>query len=158
VTQALVHATAVAIDGLGILLVGPSGSGKSDLALRMIDRGGILVSDDVVIVSRHAMDLFVGVAPNIEGRIEIRGVGICSVPHLMSAPLKIVIALSSDVERMPDDNRMENMLGVDVPYLTLAPFEASAPIKVEMALRRIVDVESVSVPVGSLPLRESQKI
>ncbi|MBL0924718.1 MAG: HPr kinase/phosphatase C-terminal domain-containing protein [Sphingomonadaceae bacterium] len=145
-SQELIHGTAVAINGNGILLVGPSGSGKSDLALRLIDRGSVLVSDDIVILSNVGNCLSVGAAPNIEGKIEVRGVGICTVPHVPSASLRLVIALSDKVERLPDENRTIKLLGVDVPQLDLAPFEISTALKVEIALRDVVDatVDAVS--------------
>jgi HPr kinase/phosphorylase len=157
VNRKLVHASAVAIQGHGVLLTGRSGSGKSDLALRLIDRGGVLISDDVVMISRTGTGLSVGVAPNIEGKIEIRGLGICSVKHLSSAPLRLVVGLSNDIERMPDENRMENILGVDVPSIELAPFEGSAPVKVEMALSRIVDAMAVSVSGDSSARAKARK-
>jgi HPr kinase/phosphorylase len=141
--QEMVHATALAIGGQGILLTGPSGSGKSDLALRMIDRGGVLISDDIVIVSKTSEGLSVGVAPNIAGKIEVRGVGICTVQYLASAPLQLVAALSSDIERMPGDRQMSSIMGVEVPSIQLAPFEASATIKLELAFRRVVDASLV---------------
>jgi HPr kinase/phosphorylase len=157
VRRELVHATAVAIEGHGILLTGPSGSGKSDLALRLIDRGGVLISDDVVIISRTETGLSVGVAPNIEGKIEIRGLGIFSVQHLSSAPLRLVVGLSNEIERMPDEDRTEKILGVEVPSIELAPFEGSAPVKVEMALSRVVDAMAVSVSGDSSARAKAKK-
>jgi HPr kinase/phosphorylase len=144
--QETVHATAVAIGGHGILLTGPSGSGKSDLALRIIDRGGLLISDDVVVVSKADQELFVGVAPNIAGKIEVRGVGICTVQHLSSAPLRLVVALSNTIDRLPDEQRTIRLMGADAPLIDLAPFECSAAVKLEMALKHVVESRSARAP------------
>jgi HPr kinase/phosphorylase len=155
--QEMVHATALAINGQGILLTGPSGSGKSDLALRIIDRGGILISDDVVIVSKTDQGLSVGVAPNIAGKIEVRGVGICIVQHIPSAPLQLAVALSNNINRMPDEHRTMNMMGIAVPLIDLAPFECSAAIKLEMALKYFVDSISAQAPTYLSNPSESRK-
>lgn len=137
----LLHATAIAIEGNGILLLGPSGSGKSDLALRMIDRGAMLVSDDAVPVDvSNALPLLTA-APNIEGKLEVRGVGICSAPHVASAPLRLVARLSNDAERIPASPSTEIVCGLAVPMVRIAPFEVSAAIKLEYALRSIVDAD-----------------
>jgi serine kinase of HPr protein (carbohydrate metabolism regulator) len=130
------HATCVAIGGQGVLITGPSGSGKSDLALRLIDRGAELVSDDGTMVEARDGTLMARAGPNIAGRIEARGVGILALPHRASAKLALGIALDVVPERLPDDplptRRIE---GIDLPCLALAPFEASAAFKVEQALR-----------------------
>lgn len=135
----IIHASAVAIGGNGILLVGPSGSGKSDLALRLIDRGASLVSDDAVVASAPNAMPILSAAPNIEGRIEVRGVGICDVAAVFSAPLRMIVQLEGEVERMPQDNRTALLSGYDVPLVTLAAFESSAALKVEYALRAVID-------------------
>ena len=70
------HASTVAVDGRAVLITGPSGSGKSDLALRLLDRGFTLVSDDQTIVRREGNKLIASAPPNIAGKLEIRGVGI----------------------------------------------------------------------------------
>lgn len=144
--QELVHGTAVALNGNGILFVGPSGSGKSDLALRLIDRGSVLVSDDVVILSGTGNGLTIGTAPNIEGKIEVRGIGICTVQYVPSALLKLVVALSEKIERLPDENRTIELLGVNLPLIELGPFEISTALKVEIALRHVVDATAGAMP------------
>jgi HPr kinase/phosphorylase len=143
------HATAVAILGDGVLLIGPSGSGKSDLALRLIDRGAILVSDDAVLLEAGNLDLCVCAAPNIEGRLEVRNVGIIRTPHCQSAVLRLVVELGTCEERLPADTLSTTIAGFAVPLARLNPFEASAAIKVEHALRSVVD--GGQWPVSSLP-------
>jgi serine kinase of HPr protein (carbohydrate metabolism regulator) len=132
-----IHATCVAIDGHGVLLIGPSGAGKSDLALRLIDRGAILVADDRT--SLHAVDglLHSGAPATIAGRIEVRGVGIATVPTT-TAPIALAIRLDLPPERLPPEALPTTEIGgVAIPTLALDGFEASAPIKIELALRGV---------------------
>ena len=128
------HATCVAIHGRAVLLEGPPGAGKSDLALRLIDRGAVLVSDDQTILIRSGTDLLARAPDTIAGRIEIRGLGILAMPHVGDVPVALIVQIDSPVERMPD-RRMRRIAGIDVPEIALEPFPASAPIKVELALR-----------------------
>jgi serine kinase of HPr protein (carbohydrate metabolism regulator) len=130
----LVHATAIAIDGDAILLRGPSGAGKSDLALRLIDGGARLVADDQALLRRADNQVFVRAPAEIAGLIEVRGVGILRVDLINEAPIALVADLvpSTQIERIPD-NRFEKVLGLAIPLITLAPFEASAPAKLRFA-------------------------
>ncbi len=131
-----VYATCVAIDGLGVLIVGSSGSGKSDLALRLIDRGAVLVSDDRCIVAARD-DGTASVSPpaTIAGKIEVREVGIVSMDNAVSAPLALVVALDNDPPRMPDEDDTIEIARCRVPRLRIDPGQASAPIKVALALQ-----------------------
>ncbi|MCA3255623.1 MAG: aldolase [Alphaproteobacteria bacterium] len=128
-----IHATAVAIDGWAVLLVGPSGAGKSDLALRLIDRGAVLVADDQVELTSAAGRLIASAPATIAGRIEVRGVGILDTPATI-APVALVIDLARPPERLPEPAHRD-LAGIAVPEIALAPFESSAPIKVERALK-----------------------
>jgi len=134
----LVHATAIAIDGDAILLRGPSGCGKSDLALRLIDGGARLVADDQALLRRADNQVFVRAPAEIAGLIEVRGVGILRVDLINEAPIALVADLvpSTQIERIPD-NRFEKVLGLAIPLITLAPFEASAPAKLRFAWRAL---------------------
>lgn len=126
----LVHGTCVDLDGRGILLRGPSGSGKSDLALRLIDSGARLVADDQVELRRDGRQVLARSPMAIAGRIEIRGLGIVPLPHVETAPLRAVVDLVAPqaVERMPEP-RMVTLLDIELPAVSLAPFEASAVAK-----------------------------
>lgn len=129
-----IHATAVAWQGAGVLLRGRSGSGKSDLALRLIDRGWSLVADDYVVLTPGPDGLLLSAPPAIAGLIEVRGVGLARLPFLLAAPLALVADLISEPpERLPETRR--TMLeGVQVGHIRLRPFEASAPVRLEAAL------------------------
>lgn len=131
----LLHATAVAINGEGVLLIGQSGSGKSDLALRLIDRGAVLVSDDGVLVDAGDPLPILRTAPNIAGMIEMRGIGIVKMPFADSVPLHLVVQLGTTPERMPPDGQTLNITRTAIRTIALSAFEASAPLKVEQALR-----------------------
>ncbi|MEA3038277.1 MAG: hypothetical protein QOE79_790 [Sphingomonadales bacterium] len=128
-----VHATCIAIGGRGVLLGGRSGSGKSDLALRLIDRGARLVSDDYT--DMHLVDgRLVARAPaSIAGRMEIRGVGLVEVEAAMEAPVCLFADLDSPPERLPEA-ATRRIAGRDVPTIALAALEPSAPLKLERAL------------------------
>jgi len=129
----LVHGTAVAIGGHAVLLRGPSGAGKSDLALRLIDAGAQLVADDQSELYREGGRIFVRSPAPIAGLIEARGVGILRLVPLPAAPLVLLVDLVSPeaVERLPP-RRREDMLGVAIPVVALAPFEASAAAKLRL--------------------------
>jgi serine kinase of HPr protein (carbohydrate metabolism regulator) len=132
----LVHGTAVAIEGAAILLRGAPGAGKSDLALRLIDRGARLVADDQADLRRVGDQILVSAPAVIAGLIEARGVGIVRVDAVAAVPLCLLVDLvsSAEVERLPE-RRCEEVLGLAVPVIALAPFEASAPAKLRLACR-----------------------
>jgi serine kinase of HPr protein (carbohydrate metabolism regulator) len=132
---ATLHASCVAIEGRAVLLTGLSGAGKSDLALRLIDRGAMLIGDDGVVVEARDGRLYARPGPNIDGQMEVRGLGILSFPALAEAPLALMIALDQPVPRMPDELLPVRVIeGLTLPMIALDPFEASAPVKVEKAL------------------------
>jgi hypothetical protein len=129
------HATCVAIGGRAILLTGVPGSGKSDLALRLIDRGATLVSDDGTIVTARDGTLYASAPATIAGKLEIRGLGIVELAAIAEAPLAIAFALDQPAPRMPEEILpVLTIAGIGLPLLALDPFESSAPVKVEKAL------------------------
>jgi serine kinase of HPr protein (carbohydrate metabolism regulator) len=132
-----VHASAVATDGRAVLITGPSGSGKSDLALRLLDRGFTLVSDDQTIVKRDGDRLVASAPANIAGKLEIRGIGIVDMETLSEVPVALIVELTSDIQRLPDDSRERPILGVSLPLISIDAMAASAPSKVALALDRM---------------------
>jgi HPr kinase/phosphorylase len=134
----LVHATCVALDGAGVLLRGRPGSGKSDLALRLIDAGARLVADDQTRLVRDGDALLASCPAAIAGRIEVRGVGIVTVPTIAEARVHLVVDLvmPKAVERLPEPRGCV-LAGLELPLLALTPFEASAPAKLRVALRTL---------------------
>jgi len=136
--SSLIHATAVAIDGAAVLLRGPPGAGKSDLALRLIEDGARLVADDQTLLRRADDRVLVRAPATIAGLLEVRGVGIVRVDSLDEAPLALIVDLvpSEQVERIPD-NRSEVVLGLAFPLIALAAFEVSATAKLRLARRAL---------------------
>lgn len=131
----LVHATTVEIDGHAVLIRGPSGGGKSDLAVRLVDAGATLVADDQTELAAEAGRLFASVPAAIAGLLEVRGVGIVRVPHRDRVPLTLVVELvaARDVDRLPEPMAAA-FLGISVPMIRLHAFEASAAAKVRLAM------------------------
>lgn len=132
----VVHGTCVDLGGSGVLLRGPPGSGKSDLALRLIDGGARLIADDQVEITRDG-DVLMARAPlALKGRMEIRGIGIVPAAAADEAPLRIVIDLvpREAVERLPEPYSVA-LLDLPLPAARLAAFDASAPAKVRAFAR-----------------------
>ena len=131
------HASTVASDGRAVLISGPSGAGKSDLALRLLDRGFTLVSDDRMIVRRDGEKLVASAPPNIAGKLEIRGIGIVDMESIGDIPVALFVELTSEIQRLPDENRERPVLGLQVPLISIDAMSASAPSKVALALDRM---------------------
>ena len=129
------HASCVAINGKAVLIDGRSGAGKSDLALRLIDRGAVLVSDDYTLVVRRDGRLFARAPDTITGKIEVRGIGIVAMPTITDVPVVLIVRLDAEVLRLPE-RRVRRIADVAVREITLDALPASAPLKVELAMRQ----------------------
>lgn len=132
-----VHASTVAVDGRAVLITGPSGSGKSDLTLRLLDRGFTLVSDDQTIVRRDGNRLIATAPASIAGKLEIRGLGIVEMAHVSDVPVALLVELTSEIQRLPDDSRQRPIIGVALPLISIDALSASAASKVALALDRL---------------------
>jgi HPr kinase/phosphorylase len=140
-----VHATCIALRSArrwyAALLRGPSGAGKSDLALRLIEGGARLVADDQTELVRKGKSVIASSPARIAGLIEARGIGIVTLARdqlVARAPVALLVDLAAPerIERLPQQ-ACERLLGIDLPVLVLAPFEASASAKLRLALARI---------------------
>jgi serine kinase of HPr protein (carbohydrate metabolism regulator) len=137
VSSETVHASCVVKDGRAVLISGRSGSGKSDLALRLIDRGFTLVSDDRTIVRREGDRLVASCPATIAGKLEIRGIGIVDMPHEDGVAVALLVELKGEVPRFPEDHNERRLLGTAVPVVTMDATTASATAKVAVALERL---------------------
>ncbi|MBX2804496.1 MAG: HPr kinase/phosphatase C-terminal domain-containing protein [Hyphomicrobiales bacterium] len=137
-----IHGTCIALGEAAAVLTGPSGSGKSDLGLRFIhetprELDPALIADDQVFVSQRNGRLIGRVPDTIAGRIEIRGVGIAPVPYRAEAQIRLFVELvdGKDVPRHPPEPLHARLIhDISVPVISLAPFEASAPLKLRYAI------------------------
>lgn len=135
-----VQGTCAAVEGVGLLLRGAPGAGKSDLALRRVDGGGALVSDDLCEIRREGtgltIDLPGSVDPTFRGRIEVRGYGLLRLPHAGPVPLALVADLrpGGADERLPAPAEV-TFLGLAVPLVVLDPFRASATALLRLLAR-----------------------
>ena len=149
--EALIHGTCIAIGADGVLLVGKPGSGKSDLALRLIDQGGSglsgtpktaqLVADDQVVIRKVEGALVASAPPSLKGKLEIRGLGIAELAVAQQARLRLAVRLTpaAEIERLPELGRARmDILGLAVPLILLDPFNASAPARLRAALDQFV--------------------
>lgn len=142
-----VHATCVALrhgrTWRAVVLRGPSGAGKSDLALRLIETGWRLVADDQTELSRRGKAVMASAPARIAGLIEARGLGIVKVGRdqlvrRAAVALLVDLAKPERIDRLPEP-ASESVLGIDLPVVSLAPFEASASAKLRLALAQIAN-------------------
>lgn len=129
------HGTIVDVSGAGVLLRGPSGCGKSDLALRLMDRGATLIADDRYLVRSGSRAPVAWAPEELYGLLEVRGLGIQSLPAIKTTRLRLVVDLVSlaEVPRLPESNETE-ICGHKLPTVRLNAFEPSAPLKIELAV------------------------
>ncbi|QIQ86756.1 serine kinase [Erythrobacter sp.] len=138
--ETVLQASAVAIGGRALLIEGPPGSGKSSLALALIDRGAGLIGDDAVRLSRRPDGVLVASPPpNIAGLIELRGVGLAALETAPPAPVALVLALpgpgDASPERLPETLPRRALLGCNVPLLRFDPGGIAPAVRAEWALR-----------------------
>ena len=146
----LLHGTCVALGKNAALIRGESGAGKSDFAFRFINLISVhdheathLVADDQVNVTRIEDQIRVAPPATIAGKLELRGIGIIEVPYLIEARLRLIVDLkpSNQISRLPDWTTTHEILGLHLPGIELAPFEASAPLKLRAAFARVDQID-----------------
>ena len=133
--MAMIHATCIAVSSCGVLLLGPSGAGKSALALRLIDGGAVLVADDQVVLISDGSTLQASPPPELEGRIEVRGIGIIDL--VWRAPVEVGLAVqlaAVEPPRLPTKN-LWRYEGIDVASIAVSAFTPSAAARVRLAVR-----------------------
>ncbi len=132
--SAIIRASAVAIGGRGLAIRGQPGSGKSSLALTLIDRGAVLIGDDGVMLERVNSRLLACPPPNIAGKLEIRNVGLVEFPST-SAPLSLILDLDPDAQRFRERAEPWTMLGIEIPVVAFDPGSICPATRAEWALR-----------------------
>jgi len=131
----LYQASCVAVAGRGLMIAGPPGSGKSSLALALIDRGAVLVGDDGVSLTMRDSALWADPPPNTAGLIEVRNVGLVRFPSC-SAPVALLLRLDTAAPRHVEQVDRLDILDTAIPSLTFDPRIAGGAIRAELALRR----------------------
>jgi serine kinase of HPr protein (carbohydrate metabolism regulator) len=134
VSEVLANVTCVAISGRAVLIEGAPGSGKSSLALALIDRGAVLIGDDGVSLEERQGRLWALPPPNIAGLIEVRNVGLVTLPTA-TAPLALVIRLEDGAPRHIEAAETVERAGHAIPSVALHPGSPVLPLRAEFALK-----------------------
>lgn len=132
----VLNLTAVAIGGRAVLIEGPPGSGKSSLALALIDRGALLIGDDGVILARRDDRLVADAPPNAAGLIEVRNVGLATLPAASDVPVALILRLDPAAPRFVEDAEAVAIDGVTLPLIRLWPDSPVLALRAEAALRQ----------------------
>ena len=126
--------TAVAIGGRGMLIEGLPGSGKSSLALALIDRGALLIGDDAVLLEVSQGRLYAFPPPRLAGKLEVRNLGLLDFPTAEGVPVALVARLDPAAERWIEEAECERIAGVALPLVRLWPDTPALPLRAEWAL------------------------
>lgn len=129
------QATCVMVDGRGLLIQGAPGSGKSSLALALIDRGAALVGDDSVLLEARGGQLFASPHPNTAGKLEVRNLGLIDVPCVGGVPVALVVKLDRDAPRYIAMPEQAVLASCPLPQVRLFPDTAALVLRAEVALR-----------------------
>lgn len=130
------QASCVAIGGRGVLICGPSGIGKSSLALALIDRGAMLVGDDGVMIEVRAGQVFAAPHPNITGKLEVRNLGLLEFPVSAPVPVALAVLLDREAPRFIEAADVLEIDGVVLPQVRLWPDSPVLALRTELALDR----------------------
>ena len=130
------QATCVAIDGRGLLIEGPPGSGKSSLALALIDRGAMLIGDDGVVLEATDGALIATSHPKTRGLLEVRGVGLVEMPVADAVPVSLALRLDPAAPRFVETAETTVIAGIDLPLLRFDPAGSLLALRSELALAR----------------------
>ena len=130
----VIQASVVAIEGRALAIEGPVGSGKSSLALALIERGAVLIGDDAVSLSRINDAILATPPPNIAGLIEVHGVGLIEMPVAPPSPLALILSLTENAERLPEHVPTCDILGCNIPCLPFVPGSIAPAERAKWAL------------------------
>ena len=131
------HSTSVAIEDYGVAIFGESGSGKSDLALRLIDSGATLISDDITLFSKLDKNIDLYSIEKTKGLLEVREIGLITVPYIEAVKLRLVVKLKeSNLERVLV-NKQESILGIKFPKIEINGKNPSSVAKIKVKLNEI---------------------
>lgn len=130
------QSTCVAIDGRALLIEGPPGTGKSSLALALLDRGAMLVGDDSVMLEIEANRLVARPHPNTRGLLEVRNLGLLPFRCIEASPVALVLVLDTEAPRYIEEAERIGIDGIELPLVRLWPAGGSLALKAELALRR----------------------
>tara|TARA_B100000963_G_C22386133_1_gene562358 strand:- start:315 stop:740 length:426 start_codon:yes stop_codon:yes gene_type:complete len=131
------YSSSIVLDDNGVLIMGDSGSGKSDLALRLIDNGATLISDDITICRKKQNFIFLSSPPETKGLLEVREVGIITVPFVEEIKLRMVVKLKQENLMRSPGKRFQKILGIKFPFITIDAKNSSAVAKVKVTLNEI---------------------
>lgn len=144
----IIQASAVALDGRALAFIGAPGSGKSTLALALIDRGAVLIGDDAITLTRRGGTVWASPPPNITGLIEVRGIGLVTLPVSPAVPLALMLDIHGHPERQPERHTerqperlpetvpSREMLGLAIPCLPFEPGTIAPALRAQWALAR----------------------
>lgn len=130
------HAGGVAIDGRALLIEGPPGSGKSSLALALIDRGATLIGDDGVTLDLADGRVLASPPPNIAGMLEVRNVGLVRLQAAAAVPVALILRLDPEAPRFIDEAESAELAGLPVPLVRLWPDSPVLALRAEAALAK----------------------
>ena len=139
-SQTLHQASCVLLDGIAILIEGEPGSGKSSLALALIERGAVLIGDDGVLLSLREGKIWASPPPNISGKMEVRNLGLIDLP-VCEGPVGLVLRLSADAPRYIDHPPKIMLLGQQVTVIELFPDTYALPMRAHWAVRKYASID-----------------
>ena len=131
------HSTSLVVEDSGILIIGESGIGKSDLALRMIDSGAMLIADDITICKKINNFIYLFSPEETKGLLEVREIGIITVPFIENIKLSLVVQLIDEENIRYPENENCLILGIKVPKIKICGKNSSAVAKIKVKLNQI---------------------